>query len=62
MGTNIYIGLTKEEVKYRIKKGLVNYNTDLPTKSVGEILFNNIFTLFNMLYFYCITYFICWFI
>ena len=49
MGTNIYIGLTKEEVKYRIKKGLVNYNTDLPTKSVGEILFNNIFTLFNML-------------
>lgn len=46
---NIYIGLTKEEVKSRKKDKLVNYNTDLPTKSIGQIIYYNVFTLFNML-------------
>ena len=49
MEPNINIGLTEEEIKYRKKKGLVNYNTDLPTRSIGSIIYNNIFTLFNIL-------------
>ena len=44
-------GLTKEEVGIRKKQGLVNYNTDPPTKSVSEIIYYNIFTLFNILNF-----------
>lgn len=44
---NIYIGLTKEEVKKRKKDNLVNHNTDIPTKSVSEIIYHNVFTLFN---------------
>lgn len=46
---NIYIGLTKEEVRLRKKEKLVNYNSDIPTKSIGEIVYYNVFTLFNML-------------
>ena len=43
------IGLTSKEVEDRISKGLVNYKTDVKTKSIGEIIMTNFFTLFNFL-------------
>ena len=43
------MGLTNEEVKQRQEEGLVNYNTDIPTKSIKRILWDNLFTLFNFL-------------
>ena len=43
------MGLSDEQVKSRIKEGLVNVDTSLPTKTVGRIVFENIFTLFNMI-------------
>ncbi len=46
---NIYLGLNKEQVKERIDKNLVNYDTTVPTKSYKQIAYNNIFTLFNIL-------------
>lgn len=46
---DIKIGLTEEEVKQRQEKGLVNYDTTIPTKSIKKILFDNFFTLFNFL-------------
>lgn len=42
-------GLTSEQVKIRHEKGLVNYDTTVPTKSIKKILFDNFFTLFNFL-------------
>lgn len=42
-------GLTKEEVKQKIKEGKVNYNTDVKTKTIGQIIFTNFFTWFNFL-------------
>ena len=42
-------GLTKEQVNSRIKSGYVNLNTDVKTKIIGQIIFYNIFTLFNIL-------------
>lgn len=45
------IGLTKEEVLDRIDKGLVNYDTSVKTKTISQIIFGNIFTLFNLLNF-----------
>ena len=42
-------GLTKQEVKQRIKKGLVNYDTTTPSKSIKQILIENTFTLFNFI-------------
>ena len=44
-------GLTSKEVQERIEKGLVHANTDVPTKSIGQIIRTNLFTLFNMLNF-----------
>ena len=44
-------GLTHKEVQERIEKGLVHANTDVPTKSIGQIIRTNLFTLFNMLNF-----------
>lgn len=43
------IGLKKEEVEERVKKGLVNYDTSVPTKSIKSIILGNIFTLFNLM-------------
>lgn len=43
------IGLTDEQVKQRQEKGLVNYDTTMPTKSIKKILYDNFFTLFNFL-------------
>jgi len=42
-------GLTEEEIKIRISEGKVNYNTDVKTKTIGQIIFTNFFTLFNFL-------------
>ena len=40
-------GLTDEEVAIRVADGRVNANTDVKTKSVGQILSEHAFTLFN---------------
>ena len=42
-------GLTNEQVLSRIKKGYVNYDCNVKTKSIGEIILYNSFTLFNIL-------------
>lgn len=42
-------GLTKEEVKQRIRQGKVNYDTTTPSKSVKQILLENTCTLFNFI-------------
>lgn len=47
--TNYQVGLTSNEVKERQEKNLVNYDTSLPTKSIKRILFDNFFTIFNVL-------------
>lgn len=44
-------GLTTEQVKNRIRDGYVNYNYDVKTKTIGQIVFYNFFTLFNILNF-----------
>lgn len=49
--TDINTGLSIEQVELRRKKKLVNYNSDVPTKTIGEIIFGNVFTLFNILNF-----------
>lgn len=42
-------GLSDAQVKERIEQGLVNGNYNVPTKSVSQIIRNNICTLFNLL-------------
>ena len=42
-------GLNQKQVDYRIKNGDYNYNSDVKTKNIGQILFYNVFTLFNIL-------------
>jgi len=42
-------GLTSEQVNKQIKKGYVNYDTNIKTKSIGQIILYNSFTLFNIL-------------
>lgn len=42
-------GLTDEEVRKRQEDGLINYDTTVPTKTIKRILFENFFTLFNMI-------------
>lgn len=44
-------GLHSEQVQQRIMQGLVNYDVTLPTKSVKRIIYENIFTLFNLINF-----------
>lgn len=44
-------GLSQEQVKQRIHDNLVNYDTSVPTKTIKQIIFTNIFTLFNLLNF-----------
>ena len=44
-----HIGLSKEEVEERKRKGLVNYDDTPKTKSIKEIIFSNFFTYFNFL-------------
>ncbi|MBE6138960.1 MAG: HAD family hydrolase [Firmicutes bacterium] len=42
-------GLNQNQVNYRIKNGDYNYNSDVKTKTIGQIIFYNVFTLFNIL-------------
>ena len=46
---NINIGLTDKQVEERYKDNLVNFDTEVPTKSVKQIISSNFFTLFNLL-------------
>ena len=46
---NIHLGLNREQVKSRIEQKMVNYDTTVPTKSYKQIIYENIFTLFNIL-------------
>jgi len=49
--TDINSGLSLEQVMLRKKKKLVHYNSDVPTKTIVEIILGNIFNLFNLLNF-----------
>lgn len=42
-------GLTNEQVKERYKNQLVNYDTSVKTKSIKDIVYTNVFTLFNII-------------
>ena len=42
-------GLNQSQVNYRIRNGDYNYNSDVKTKTIGQIIFYNVFTLFNIL-------------
>ncbi len=42
-------GLNEEQVSKRIEEGLINYNDQPPTKSIGKIFRDNFFTYFNFL-------------
>ena len=42
-------GLTELQVNRQIKKGYVNYDCNVKTKSIGQIILSNHFTLFNIL-------------
>lgn len=44
-----YGGLTADEVRERIAAGRVNVNMELKTKSVRELIAENLFTLFNLI-------------
>lgn len=47
--TCIDIGLTDEQVEKRKKDNLVNYDTNVPTKSIKRIIGENLITIFNLL-------------
>lgn len=49
--SKIDFGLTGEQVNKRIEEGLVNYNSDIKTRNISDIVIINIFNLFNMLNF-----------
>lgn len=46
---SLEVGLTSLQVEERISNNLVNFNTDVKTKSVKEIIISNTFTLFNII-------------
>lgn len=43
------IGLTEEQIQKRMIDGLVNYDDQPKTKTIGQIIRNNLFTYFNLL-------------
>lgn len=49
MKTDSKKGLSYEQVKQRQAEGKINYDTTLPTKSIKKILYDNFFTLFNVI-------------
>ena len=49
MRTDSKKGLSYEQVKQRQAEGKINYDTTLPTKSIKKILYDNFFTLFNVI-------------
>ena len=44
-------GLTDEEVQNRVREGLINFDTSIPTKTIPKIIKDNLFTLFNLINF-----------
>ena len=46
---NINEGLNDKQIQKRIEEKQVNYDTSVPTKSIKRILYENFFTLFNIL-------------
>lgn len=42
-------GLNYNQVNYRIKNGDYNKNSEVKTKTIGQIIFYNVFTLFNII-------------
>ena len=46
---NIKEGLNNSQVEYRFKGNDYNYNSGVKTKTIGQIVFYNVFTLFNIL-------------
>ena len=42
-------GLTEEQVNERIENGIVNFDNQPKTKTVGQIIRGNLFTYFNFL-------------
>ena len=46
---DISTGLLDEQIQERINEKLINYDTSPPTKSIKRILYENFFTLFNLL-------------
>ena len=52
-------GLNNNQVNYRFKSGDYNYNSDVKTKTIGQIIFYNVLTLFNILNF-CLGLLIFW--
>ncbi len=49
--TDINVGLTTQEVKERVSKGLVNGDQNVKTKSIAQIFKTHICTFFNMIIF-----------
>ena len=47
--TNIKTGLTSREVEERISKNLLNFNNQPVTKTIKQIIKDNVFTYFNFL-------------
>ena len=45
------LGLTAEQVEERPRLGLVNTPVQSPGKSVAQIIFSNVFTYFNLIFF-----------
>ncbi len=43
------LGLTEEQVNTRIEENLVNHDTTIPTKTIGQIIWSNLITPFNLL-------------
>lgn len=47
--SSLTTGLKQEEVEFRIKNNMVNFNTEATTKSVRQIVRENVLTLFNII-------------
>ena len=48
---SVDFGLTNSQVQCRIDDNLVNYDASLPTKTIGQIIKENLVTLFNIINF-----------
>lgn len=46
---DIKTGLTKEQVQNRKEENLINYDTNVSTKSIKSIIMSNFFTIFNLM-------------
>ena len=47
--TDIKVGLTSSEVNERVAKNLLNFNNQPVTKTIKQIIADNVFTYFNFL-------------